>query len=107
MEKTTLRTILPEFIKSLNEKGRSPSTIIAYRADLEQFVDFAESKQKPFAQSIGSEFIASYRDALLANKYTHNFLFFLTFNISSFINKWYDYFYKSQAYPFYLTITHF
>ncbi len=70
MEQTVLRTILPEFIKYLTEKGRSPSTIIAYRADLEQFVDFAESKQKPFAQSMGSEFIASYRDALLADKYT-------------------------------------
>lgn len=70
MEQTYLKTILPEFIKSLEEKGRSPSTIIAYRADLEQFVDFAESKQKPFAQSIGSEFITSYRDALLADKYT-------------------------------------
>lgn len=70
MEQTALRTILPEFIKSLTDKGRSPSTIIAYRADLEQFVDFAESKQKPFVQFIGSEFITSYRDALLANKYT-------------------------------------
>lgn len=70
MEQTYLKTILPEFIKNLEEKGRSPSTIIAYKADLEQFVDFAESKQKPFAQSIGSEFIASYRDVLLNERYT-------------------------------------
>lgn len=70
MEQTMLKALLPNFIKSLEDKKRSPSTIIAYRADLEQFVDFAEKKQKPYIQSIGKELIEAYRDTLLAEKYT-------------------------------------
>lgn len=65
-----LKALLPNFIKSLENKKRSPSTIIAYRADLEQFVDFAEKKQKLFIQSIGKELIEAYRDTLLSEKYT-------------------------------------
>lgn len=65
-----IKNLIPEFIKSLSDKGRSPSTIIAYRADLEQFVDFAEKKQKPYPQSIGTDLITAYRDLLLADKYT-------------------------------------
>ena len=65
-----LKALLPNFIKSLEDKKRSPSTIIAYRADLEQFVDFAEKKQKPYIQSIGKELIEAYRDTLLVEKYT-------------------------------------
>jgi len=64
MDQLLLKNLLPEFIKALEKKGRSPSTIIAYRADLEQFVDFAEKRQKPYIQSVGSELIENFRDSL-------------------------------------------
>lgn len=70
MDQLLLKNLLPEFIKALEKKGRSPSTIIAYRADLEQFVDFAEKRQNPYIQSVGSELIENFRDSLLAEKYT-------------------------------------
>lgn len=65
-----LKVLLPDFIKSLEDKQRSPSTIIAYKADLEQFVDFCEKKQKPYIQSLGKEIIEAFRDTLLTQKYT-------------------------------------
>jgi site-specific recombinase XerD len=70
MNKETLKNLLPKFIKDLENKGRSPSTILAYRADLEQLVDFVEKKQKPYPESIGQEVIEAFRDTLLADKYT-------------------------------------
>jgi site-specific recombinase XerD len=70
MEQQTLKSLLPKFIKDLEDKGRSPSTVLAYRADLEQLVKFVEEKQKPFPESIGQEVIEAFRDTLLAQKYT-------------------------------------
>jgi site-specific recombinase XerD len=70
MAEETLKDLLPKFIDDLKDKGRSPSTILAYRADLEQLVDFVEEKQKPFPEQIGQEIIEGFRDALLAQKYT-------------------------------------
>lgn len=70
MEQTMIKALLPDFIKSLENKKRSPSTIIAYRADLDQFADFCEKKQKPYIQSIGKEVIEAFRDTLTAGKYT-------------------------------------
>jgi len=70
MTQETLKNLLPKFIKNLEELGRSPSTILAYRADLEQLVDFVEKKQKPYPESIGQEVIEAFRDTLLGDKYT-------------------------------------
>jgi len=70
MAQETLKSLLPKFIKDLEDKGRSPSTVLAYRADLEQLVDFVEKKQKPYPESIGQEVIEAFRDTLLNDKYT-------------------------------------
>jgi len=70
MTQQTLKNLLPMFIKHLEEKGRSPSTILAYRADLEQLIAFMEGKQKPFPEDITQEYIEAFRDTLLADKYT-------------------------------------
>ena len=40
MTEETFKNLLPKFISHLEEKRRSPSTVLAYRADLEQLVDF-------------------------------------------------------------------
>lgn len=70
MTQDTLKNLLPKFINDLETKGRSPSTVLAYRADLEQLVEFAEKKQKPYPDAVGQDVIEAFRDTLLADKYT-------------------------------------
>jgi site-specific recombinase XerD len=65
-----LKEILPVFITSLEEKGRSPSTILAYRADLEQLIDFLESKNVMLTPEVTTEHLEAFRDQLLEEKYT-------------------------------------
>src|SRR4030042_6199855 len=70
MSEDTLKTLLPNFIKNLEEKQRSPSTLLAYRADLEQLLGFLEKRQKVIARQVLEADIASFRDSLLNEKYT-------------------------------------
>jgi len=70
MNQEPLNKLLPKFIDDLARNGRSPSTILAYRADLEQLVHFLVKRNKPTADQIKSEDIESFRDSLLADKYT-------------------------------------
>ena len=66
----TLKDLLPKFIKSLEEKKRSPSTILAYRADLEQLIDYLVGKSKATPDQVNQSDIESFRDTLLTQKYT-------------------------------------
>lgn len=70
MAQEVLKNLLPKFIKSLEEKGRSPSTILAYRADLEQLINFLQGKNKALVEDVRQADIESFRDSLLAEKYT-------------------------------------
>lgn len=70
MAEETIKSLLPKFIKHLEEKGRSPSTILAYRADLEQLVDFLKGKNKVLPSQVYAGDIEAFRDSLLAQKYT-------------------------------------
>jgi len=70
MTQEPLKTLLPNFIKNLEEKRRSPSTILAYRADLEQLINYLQGKNKVIPDQIKSEDIEGFRDSLLAQKYT-------------------------------------
>lgn len=70
MAEEALKTLLPKFIKGLEEKGRSPSTILAYRADLDQLIKYLQEKNKVLPNQIASSDIESFRDSLLAQKYT-------------------------------------
>lgn len=65
-----IKKLLPEFIRDLENKGRSPSTILAYRADLEQLVDFVASKNIVLPEQVTQDVIEAFRDSLLAEKYT-------------------------------------
>ena len=40
MTQEVVKNLLPKFIDNLKEKGRSPSTVLAYRSDLEQLIEF-------------------------------------------------------------------
>ncbi|KKR00287.1 hypothetical protein A3A52_02780 [Candidatus Woesebacteria bacterium RIFCSPLOWO2_01_FULL_39_14] len=66
----TLTTLLPKFIQDLENKKRSPSTILAYRADLEQLLKFLTEKNKVNPDQIVEVDIETFRDTLLTQKYT-------------------------------------
>src|SRR3990167_7352525 len=66
----TLNNLLPKFIKHLIDKGRSPSTILAYRADLEQLLEYLKAKEKVTTDNVTQSDIESFRDSLLNQKYT-------------------------------------
>jgi site-specific recombinase XerD len=70
MSQETLKDLLPKFIKDLQDKKRSPSTILAYRADLEQLVDFLVAKNKVLPEQIVNPDVEAFRDNLLNQKYT-------------------------------------
>ncbi len=68
--KQPLSKILPTFIENLRTIGRSPATILAYRADLEQLISYLISKNKVMADQVKLEDLESFRDWLLSQKYT-------------------------------------
>ena len=70
MTETILKDLLPKFITSLEDKKRSPSTILAYRADLEQLVDFLLKRNKATTDQVVQSDIEAFRDTLLSQKYT-------------------------------------
>ncbi len=70
MENQNLSSLLPQFIKNLEDRGRSPSTILAYRADLEQLNSYLVTQNKSLPKQIVSEDLAGFRDWLLSQKYT-------------------------------------
>lgn len=70
MAEKTLKELLPEFIKTLEEKGRSPSTILAYRADIEQLTKYLEQNSKVVPSTIKKTDVEAFRDHLLNQKYT-------------------------------------
>jgi site-specific recombinase XerD len=70
MSQESLKSLLPRFIQNLKDKKRSPSTVLAYRADLDQLIQYLLEKNKPTLDSVLSSDIESFRDSLLAQKYT-------------------------------------
>lgn len=70
MAQEVLKNLLPKFTKSLEEKDRSPSTVLAYRADLEQLISFLRNKNKALVDDVRQTDIEGFRDSLLAEKYT-------------------------------------
>lgn len=70
MAQEILKSLSPKFITSLSSKGRSPSTILAYRADLEQLVIFLQGKNKVMPDQVATSDLEAFRDTLLTEKYT-------------------------------------
>lgn len=70
MTQETLKNLLPKFIEGLKSKGRSPSTSLAYRADLEQMNMFLQGKNKVVCDQVIQADLEAFRDTLLSEKYT-------------------------------------
>lgn len=65
-----LKDLLPKLLKDLKDKSRSPSTILAYRADLEQLLEYLHNVSKVTPDQLKSTDIEGFRDNLLSKKYT-------------------------------------
>ncbi|HET7099438.1 MAG TPA: tyrosine-type recombinase/integrase [Patescibacteria group bacterium] len=70
MTQDPIKNLLPKFIESLKVKGRSPATILAYRSDLEQLIDFLIKRERVLPDQVRPDDLDSFRDTLLADKYT-------------------------------------
>jgi len=70
MAEEVLKDLLPKFISHLEGKKRSPSTVLAYRADLEQLLETLLTKEKVTPSQVMQADIEMFRDALLSQKYT-------------------------------------
>lgn len=70
MSQELLKDLLPKFLDDLKQKGRSPSTILAYRSDLEQLIQFLQAKNKVAADQVLTSDLESFRDTLIIQKYT-------------------------------------
>lgn len=70
MTQATIKSLAPMFISSLGEKGRSPATVLAYRSDLEQLLEFLTKNSIVTPDQIKSKDLDSFRDTLLAQKFT-------------------------------------
>lgn len=65
-----LDTAHKNFIKNLEEKGKSPSTLIAYGKDIEQLVDYLSRKGVNFAHEIKLEQLEDFMKRLATQSYT-------------------------------------
>ena len=70
MTQATVKSLLPMFVSSLGEKGRSPATVLAYRSDLDQLLEFLTKNSIATPDQIKSKDLDSFRDTLLAQKFT-------------------------------------
>ena len=70
MQKDSVKSLLPKFVSSLGDKGRSPATILAYRSDLEQLVEFLTKNSITTPELIKSNDLDLFRDTLLSQKFT-------------------------------------
>lgn len=70
MTQDILKDLLPQFIKNLEGLKRSPSTILAYRADLEQLVEYLIGKNKALPDQVNESDIEGFKANLLNQKYT-------------------------------------
>src|SRR3989344_3570848 len=70
MTQDPIKSLLPKFITNLEKLGRSPATILAYKSDLEQLVEFLLKTNMATSDKIKTENLDSFRDTLLSQKYT-------------------------------------
>jgi len=69
-ESETIKNWVPKFVISLQDKGRSPATVLAYRADLEQLTAYLNEVQKSLPSETTQADIEHFRDHLMSQKYT-------------------------------------
>ena len=58
-----------KFVNHLKNKGRAQATILAYRKDIEQLVEFLKAKEISQTTSINSQHIEEFKKDLLDKKF--------------------------------------
>src|SRR3989344_6168086 len=66
----SLGAALPKFIQHLEDKGRSPSTVLAYGSDLEQLINYLTDHNIAVGDQVKLADLENFRDWLLSQKYT-------------------------------------
>lgn len=70
MTQGPIKNLLPKFVDSLKALDRSPATILAYKSDIEQLVNFLIEKGKVLPEQVRPGDLDNFRDTLLAGSYT-------------------------------------
>lgn len=66
----SLKAAQQNFVDYLKKSGKATSTILAYGADIEQFVKFLDKKQITQTTSVSQEHVEEFKDYLTKEKYT-------------------------------------
>lgn len=70
MQVYTFSNLLEQFVKSLEEQGKSQFTIIAYKKDIEQFFGYLIAQEKEDIREVTKENIEGFINKLIADGYT-------------------------------------
>lgn len=70
MADTNLISLLNKFTLSLEKQGKSKYTVIAYRKDIEQFIDFVEKKGVKTIDKVTKNTIEEFIQSLINSNYT-------------------------------------
>lgn len=70
MEFTAIRPLITEFINHLQSQGKSSSTLVAYKKDLEQFTGLLSSMEKEDIREVKKEDIDAFISKLIKDGYT-------------------------------------
>src|SRR4030042_993971 len=69
-DEKSLVTVHQNFIDHLKKSGKATSTILAYGADVEQFINQLKKKQITQATSVTQEMVEEFKNSLKKQKYT-------------------------------------
>lgn len=70
MKETTLESALDSFVTALGQKGKSSNTIVAYKGDINQLVNFLRTQNITSIGAVQSSHIENFKKDLLKNSYT-------------------------------------
>lgn len=70
MNQTSLESALNSFVSALTQKGKSTNTIVAYKGDINQLINFLKSQNITSIDAVTPAQIESFKKDLIKNNYT-------------------------------------
>lgn len=70
MNETSLESALNSFVSALTQKGKSTNTIVAYKGDINQLINFLKSQNITSIDAVNSALIENFKKDLIKNNYT-------------------------------------
>jgi site-specific recombinase XerD len=65
----SVKDLISQFVVSLEKNGKSRSTILAYRADLDQLLEFATKNNLATIDKVTIEYLNNFKDMLISQKF--------------------------------------